>query len=999
MFLLTFVFLSVIVYLGLKYVYSYWDRHGVPNLKPSIPFGNLETVAKKTESFGIAVNSLYWKSQEKLVGIYLFFTPAILIRDAHVSHQILTTDFNHFHDRGVYCNEKGDPFSAHLFALPGKRWRNLRNKFTPTFTSGQLRNMLPTILNVGHRLRKYLEPIAVKGEIVEMRNVMSRFMQEIVATVFFGYEANCINDPEDSFSTIVGHIQRDSFSVNFRSAAAFVCPALLKFTGVGSLPPEACEFVTKVITEQIEHREKNKVNRKDFIQQLIDLRQDDSKNDEIQLSLGECAANIFLFYIAGSETSTGAITFSLHELTQNPEVMQKLLNEIDETLAKSNGDINYDVVKQMKYLDLCVKETLRKYPGLPILNRECTQDYRVPNSKMVIRKGTQVVIPLRAYGMSEEYFPEPDRYSPERFEGATKNFDDKAYFPFGEGPRNCIGSRMGEMITKIGLIFLLSSFNFAATKGPKIEFSPAVVPLVPKGGISLRITRRHTVSQYSETLESHIRLSLRQRMFLYTLALFWAAVWLGLKYVYSYWDRNGLPNVKPNIPFGNLASVARKQKSFGVAVNELYWKTTGPLVGIYLFFRPAILIRDPHLAQRIITTDFGHFHDRGVYCNEKGDPFSANLFALPGKRWKDLRNKLSPTFTPGQMRSMWPTILELSKKFHKHLEPMANKREVVEMRDISSRYVLELIASVFFGIDANCIEDPEDSFRRVLRNAQQERFITNYRNAGVFLCPDLLRIARTTSLHPEVIEFVTQIITKQIEHRERNGVVRRDFIQQLIDLRREDGSLTLSLGQCAANVFLFYVAGSEPSTASIIFTLHELSHNPELMKRLQAEIDETLVNSNGEMNYEIMNEMKLLDLCVKETLRKYPGLPILNRECTEEYRVPDSSVVIKKGTQLVIPLLAFSMDEKYFPEPDRYDPERFDEAAKRYDEKAYYPFGEGPRFCIGFRWGVVVAKIGLILLLSRYNFEAVRGPKIEFSPTLVTLVPKGGIPLRISNRL
>lgn len=280
--------------------------------------------------------------------------------------------------------------------------------------------------------------------------------------------------------------------------------------------------------------------------------------------------------------------------------------------------------------------------------------------------------------------------------------------------------------------------------------------------------------------------------------------------------------------------------------------------------------------------------------------------------------------------------------------------------------------------------------------------MNNLRSAATFVCPGLLKIARTSSLDPDVIKFVTHIITTQIEHREKNNTRRKDFVQLLIDLRQEDcknNEVTLGLGQCAANVFLFYVAGSVTSTDATTYTLHELSQNPHIMKRLQAEIDEMLEKSNGAINYDVVNEMKLLDWCVKETLRKYPGLPILNRECTEQYTVPDSKVVIKKGTQVVIPLLGYSMDEQYFPEPDRYWPERFDTAAKNYDEKAYYPFGEGPRNCIGFRMGTMVAKIGLVMLLSRYNFEATQGPKIEFSPVSVTLAPKGGISLRISNKL
>ncbi|XP_053693813.1 cytochrome P450 6d3-like [Sabethes cyaneus] len=490
MFIVTLGIVAAAIYLGLKYLYSHWDRYGIPSLKPNIPFGNIETVGKKTESFGVAVNNLYHGTKGQLVGIYLFFRPAILIRDAHLAHRIMTTDFKFFHDRGVYYNEEGDPFTGHLFALPGKRWRALRNKFTPTFTSGQLRHMYPTILSIGYKFQRYLEPAASKNEIVDMRALLSRFMQEVVASVFFGYEANCINNPNDDFTRIMDFVQKDNISINFRSAATFLCPGLLKITGISGLEPEVKEFVTKIITEQVEYREKNNVQRKDFIQQLIELRREDSKNKEVMLSLEECAANIFLFYIAGSDTSTAAISFTLHELSQSPANMTKLQNEIDEMLQKSNGVVAYDVVKEMKFLDLCLKETLRKYPGLPILNRECTEDYQVPHSKVVIRKGTQLIIPLLGYGMSEEYFPEPSRYAPERFAVESQNYDEKAYYPFGEGPRNCIGLRMGSMVSKIGLVLLLSKYNFEATRDAKFNFMPSMVTLIPQGGIPLKITPR-----------------------------------------------------------------------------------------------------------------------------------------------------------------------------------------------------------------------------------------------------------------------------------------------------------------------------------------------------------------------------------------------------------------------------------------------------------------------------------------------------------------------------
>ncbi|XP_055593984.1 cytochrome P450 6d3-like [Uranotaenia lowii] len=490
MFLYTVGLICVLVFLGLKYLFSYWDRYGLPSISPEIPFGNLKTVAKNEESFGTAITNLYWKTQEPLIGVYLFFQPAIMVRDAHLAHRMMTSDFNSFHDRGVYCNEKDDPFSANLFALEGRKWRNLRNKLTPVFTSGQLRGMFPTILNVGYKLQRYLEPLADRGEVVDFEKLSSRFVMENVASVFFGFEANCINDPNDSFHTVLKTAQRPRLVSNIRSSAVFICPSLLKILRMTSLDPEVIEFVQRIITEQIDHREKTKDTRKDFIQQLIDLRREDKDNGELALSLEECAANIFLFYVAGSDTSTAAISFTLHELTHNPKIKDRLLAEIDETLRSSEGLFTYESLRAMKYLDMCVKETLRKYPGLSILNRQCTADYPVPDSKIIIRKGSNVIFPMEAYGMDPKYFPDPESYNPDRFDPEIGSFDERAYFPFGEGPRMCIGKRMGEAVTKIGLVLLLSRFNFEATVGLKLRFKPSAVSMHPVGGIPLRVSRR-----------------------------------------------------------------------------------------------------------------------------------------------------------------------------------------------------------------------------------------------------------------------------------------------------------------------------------------------------------------------------------------------------------------------------------------------------------------------------------------------------------------------------
>lgn len=209
------------------------------------------------------------------------------------------------------------------------------------------------------------------------------------------------------------------------------------------------------------------------------------------MTIEQCAASVGLFNIAGNETTSATISFAMHELAHHPLVMAKVVKEIDEILAKHNNEITYDIMKEMIYLDLCIKETIRKYPALPALNRITTTDYTIPNTNLTLEKGTSVIISLMGLHRDEKYFPNPDEFDPERFLNENKRYDERGYLPFGDGPRNCIGLRMGHMVSKCGLIYLLSKFNFESLTKKELEFDPGAITLVPKDGIKFKFRLRN----------------------------------------------------------------------------------------------------------------------------------------------------------------------------------------------------------------------------------------------------------------------------------------------------------------------------------------------------------------------------------------------------------------------------------------------------------------------------------------------------------------------------
>lgn len=141
-------------------------------------------------------------------------------------------------------------------------------------------------------------------------------------------------------------------------------------------------------------------------------------------------------------------------------------------------------------------ETLRKHPPFSIISRECTKDYKIDGTNIVVEKGTPIFISITGPQDDPHFWPKPDEFQPERFENdqsINKNSSERPYLAFGDGPRNCIGMRLGKLQAKIGICVLLRTFSFEL--GGKIsknglEICPKSAAKTPLGGMHLKITTR-----------------------------------------------------------------------------------------------------------------------------------------------------------------------------------------------------------------------------------------------------------------------------------------------------------------------------------------------------------------------------------------------------------------------------------------------------------------------------------------------------------------------------
>lgn len=204
------------------------------------------------------------------------------------------------------------------------------------------------------------------------------------------------------------------------------------------------------------------------------------------------AAESFIFFTGGFETSSSTLTFCLYELALNPDIQKKLREEIKSGLVSNEGVISYDLLFHYKYLEMVIRETLRKYPTIPAMLRKCTKEYQNPETNLVIIEGQNLLIPIYSIHHDPDYYPEPGKFDPERFSPENIEVRDPLTFlAFGEGPRGCIGSRFAMLQVKLALVKLLTNYEFTVGEKTTIpmKFIAAAPFLAPVGGMWLEVKR------------------------------------------------------------------------------------------------------------------------------------------------------------------------------------------------------------------------------------------------------------------------------------------------------------------------------------------------------------------------------------------------------------------------------------------------------------------------------------------------------------------------------
>ncbi|XP_058979707.1 cytochrome P450 6a9-like [Musca domestica] len=496
---------------------------------------------------------------------------------------------------------------------------------------------------------------------------------------------------------------------------------------------------------------------------------------------------------------------------------------------------------------------------------------------------------------------------------------------------------------------------------------------------------------------------------LYILLALIAYVVISFRKRSSYWKSQGITNEEPHPLLGNMVGLG-KSKSFGDVWQEYYekFKGSGPFLGFYFFHRPSAFLLDPALIKNVLIKDFNKFTDRGFFHNPKDDPLSGQLFLIDGNKWRRMRNKLSPTFTSGKMRFMFPIVTQICEEFVEVLAKAAEENPVVEMREMLARFTTDVIGSCAFGIECNSLKNPNAIFRVYGRKGLEEQRHGRLVMAFMNSFPELSKALKMKLFPEDVIQFFLRIVRETVEYREKNNVRRNDFMDMLIDLKNKkliksehgDDLTNLTMEEITAQAHVFFNAGFETSSTTMGFALYELAQNQEMQDRVRQEIRDMYEKWENKFSYESMKDMPYLEQIIAETLRMYTVVPVLNRQALEDYVVPGNpKYVIKKGMPVLIPVVGIHHDERYYPEPHKFNPDNFaPELVAQRDSILYMPFGEGPRNCIGMRFGKMQTTVGLAMLLKNFKFSVCSETQIplQYDKKSFLISSERGITLRVT---
>lgn len=301
------VVLLAALYFFLRHKLNFWKNLGVPCDSGSLLLGNLDGVGQHVH-MNTKIQNMYekFKFANNYFGFFFLQDPRLILIDLDLIKNVTIKDFDHFVDRGMYVNEEDDPLSGHLFSIAGEKWRVLRNKLSPTFTSGKMKMMFETMAGFTDGLVKLVEEENQNMDGIDIKNVAVRYTADIIGSCGFGLEVNALKDKNAEMLSVSKFFDFKETKAKLNQFVLVAFPNISKLLKLRVMPKHISDFFLRVIKQTYDHRQQNSdtIHRNDFMNLLMQIQKYGKLKDEESETVGtltfnELAAQAFIFFIAG----------------------------------------------------------------------------------------------------------------------------------------------------------------------------------------------------------------------------------------------------------------------------------------------------------------------------------------------------------------------------------------------------------------------------------------------------------------------------------------------------------------------------------------------------------------------------------------------------------------------------------------------------------------------------------------------------------------------------
>lgn len=414
-------------------------------------------------------------------------------------------------------------------------------------------------------------------------------------------------------------------------------------------------------------------------------------------------------------------------------------------------------------------------------------------------------------------------------------------------------------------------------------------------------------------------------------------------------------------------------------------KTEGDIVSFRLAHRRVFGLHHPDLVKDVLLSRSDIFQKTGIY-NRIRPVFRNGILTSRGEFWKKQRRIIQPSFTQKHLKTMMSTMeSELFQARDEILEAGRDGGEVdvfQEMLKISMRII---VATMFS-------DDMKDGHDKV---SEAIYFLNGYMARQIYAVAPLPAWVptRDNRAYRKAMGYLDDLVMRMIERRQAADDLGTDLLGMLLSSKDPETDERMSISQVLDEAVTIFIAGHETTATMLAWAYYLMNRNPEVREKMLAEIDRAISDAVGPVSEESIRSLDYLENIFKETNRIYPPVAVFYRNVEEDCEL--GGCELKRGDSVYVAPYVTHHNPEYWNAPEKFEPERFerDEIGHK-NPYIFFPFGGGPRICIGRHFALLEARYALAIMGKALTFEC--DPSYYAEPeALVTLKPRDPLMMRV----